>query len=192
MRKLTYDDYTAISTSSRQVLISPADADPTNADYMITLTTFAETGSLPVFHCYDRTVSNLYGGELLLNRSHGRSHLLRYSSEAIQFEGGENIDCQVIGPPVTQCDALTRHGFYAHEVEHIYISAKMEYDLSDKCAAHVLIVADAALLRVSDKRGTELSVDVGDAIVVDGNRHEVLTWLPVAAARVLHVRIYKL
>lgn len=175
---------------TKQILIHPSNASLNDFDYRISIATVTSDGPFSVFPGVNRSLTIIGGGALLLSRANGVRNLLRASSEPIHLNGDEHIDCRVIDGPVTDCNVMTRRGFYAHDVQNVRFESMIEYCLMDR-RMHVFILVDGGSMRVHDEdNGDDEVLQTGDSLVIDGAKK--LRLQPTTSARLLHVQIHRL
>ncbi|MFB2655550.1 HutD/Ves family protein [Shewanella xiamenensis] len=121
--------------STKQLLISPKDADLTNFDYRISIATISSDGPFSIFPGIDRQLCILEGeGVKLLMPENGAKPselLLRPNQAAFCFSGETQIESQLLDKQIIDFNVMTKRGKYRAYIERLELNGSLSPESSE-------------------------------------------------------------
>lgn len=116
--------------STKQLLISPANADLSDFDYRVSIASVSSSGPFSQFIGIDRQLCLLEGEGLKLhiqgdNLDSGT--LLTPNDAPFNFKGETQIESQLLDDPVLDFNVMTKRGKYSSNIEKISINNTFTY-----------------------------------------------------------------
>lgn len=123
--------------STKQLLISPKDADLTNFDYRISIATISSDGPFSIFPGIDRQLCILEGeGVKLLMSENGAKPselLLRPNQATFCFSGETQIESQLLDKQIIDFNVMTKRGKYRAYIERLELNGSLSLEPSKTC-----------------------------------------------------------
>lgn len=123
--------------STKQLLISPKDADLTNFDYRISIATISSNGPFSPFPCIDRQLCILEGEGVKLmmsdNAAKSSELVLRPNQPAFCFSGETQIESQLLDKQIIDFNVMIKRGKYRAHIERLELNGSlnlMSYETS--------------------------------------------------------------
>ncbi|WP_037459046.1 HutD family protein [Shewanella sp. HN-41] len=116
--------------STKQLLISPTNADLSNFDYRISIARVSSSGPFSQFIDIDRQLCLLEGAGLRLyiqGDNFGSAAILTPNDAPFNFRGETQIESQLLDDQVLDFNVMTKRGRYSSNIEKIYINDTFIY-----------------------------------------------------------------
>lgn len=121
--------------STKQLLISPKDADLSNFDFRISIATISSDGPFSIFPGIDRQLCILEGeGVKLLMPENGAKPselLLRPNQAAFCFSGETQIESQLLDKQIIDFNVMTKRGKYRAYIERLELNGSLSPESSE-------------------------------------------------------------
>ena len=123
--------------STKQLLISPKDADLTNFDYRISIATISSNGPFSPFPGIDRQLCILEGEGVKLmmsdNAAKSSELVLRPNQPAFCFSGETQIESQLLDKQIIDFNVMTKRGKYRAYIERLELNSSLSLEPSKTC-----------------------------------------------------------
>jgi len=124
--------------STKQLLISPKDADLTNFDYRISIATISSDGPFSQFPSIDRQLCILEGAGVKLkmmsnDAAEANELILRPNEPAFCFSGETQIESQLLDKQIIDFNVMTKRGKYRAYIERLELNGSLSLEPFKTC-----------------------------------------------------------
>lgn len=122
--------------STKQLLISPKDADLTNFDYRISIATISSDGPFSPFPGIDRQLCILEGAGVKLKMmsddlAEPNQLILRPNEPAFCFSGETQIESKLLDKQIIDFNVMTKRGKYRAYIERLELNGSLNPESSE-------------------------------------------------------------